>query len=363
MALINLKKTFYKKKVLVTGHTGFKGSWLSLWLTKLGANVLGASLNIPTKPSFFESVNLKRKIKHKKVDIKNYEKLNILINNYKPDFIFHLAAQSLVKKSLDEPIITWKTNTLGTINILESLRNLKKNCSVVLITSDKCYKNLETNRGYTENDILGGNDPYSASKAAAELAIESYIKSFFSKKIKNINIGIARAGNVIGGGDWSPNRLVPDCMRSVQKRKKLILRSPHSTRPWQHVLEAISGYLFLAYYLSKNNNYKYKYEAFNFGPNKNNNFSVLDLIKSMKKKWNKINWVILGKKQFEESNLQRLNISKAAKCLNWKPILTFNETSKMVVEWYKSYYLNQDMYNFSLDQIRTYEKRMLKKNK
>lgn len=359
MNLIQLKKTFYKKKVVVTGHTGFKGSWLALWLNKLGANVLGLSLNVPTLPSFYKSTKLSNKIRSKKIDIRDLNKLSTQINKFKPDFIFHLAAQSLVKKSLEDPIKTWETNTLGTINVLESIKKLKNKCTVVLITSDKCYKNLEINRGYKENDVLGGKDPYSASKASAELAIESYIQSFFVNKTKNLNIGIARAGNVIGGGDWSKNRLIPDCMKSIKKYRKLELRSPNSTRPWQHVLEAISGYLYLAYNL---NNYKsINYEAFNFGPEKSNNHSVLDLIKSMKKNWNIIRWVILKEKKFDESKLLRLNISKANKILKWKPILTFEETSKMVVDWYREYYNNKNMYSFSLEQINNYEKKMFKK--
>lgn len=359
MSLINLKKTFHKKKVIVTGHTGFKGSWLTLWLNKLGANVLGLSLNVPTKPSIYECINIKKKINNKKVDIRNLKKLRAEINKFKPDFIFHLAAQSLVKKSLEDPVKTWETNTIGTINILESVKTMKNDCTLILITSDKCYKNRETNRGYKENDILGGKDPYSASKASAELAIESYIKSFYIGKNKNIKIGIARAGNVIGGGDWSRNRLIPDCMRSIEKGLRLKLRSPFSTRPWQHVLEAISGYLYLA--SSLNRNKKLNYEAFNFGPNKKNNHTVLDLIKSMKKNWNKIKWIVLKKNQFDESNLLRLNISKANKKLKWKPILSFSETSRMVVTWYMSYYNNKNMYNFSLEQINQYEKKMTKK--
>ena len=248
---LDIYKQFKNKTVLVTGHTGFKGSWLTLWLVLLGAKVIGLSINFPSNPSHFNLMKLQKKINHKKIDIRNLKLLKKIFRRYQPDYVFHLAAQSLVKKSYSEPIYTWGTNTMGTLNILESLRELKKNCVAVLITSDKSYKNVEIKRGYKENDILGGGDPYSSSKASAELAIQSYISSFFSSKKTKVLIGIARAGNVIGGGDWSENRLVPDCAKSWSKNKKVLIRNPRSTRPWQHVLEAIWGYLLLASDLKK----------------------------------------------------------------------------------------------------------------
>ncbi len=230
-------KRFKNKKVLVTGHTGFKGSWLTIWLKILGAKVLGISNGVLTNPSIFKITKLEKKIESRKVDIRNLKKVKKIFLSFKPDFVFHLAAQSLVQKSYKSPLETFETNSLGTLNILEALRGIKKKCTVILITSDKSYKNLELKRGYRENDILGGLDPYSASKGSAELIIQSYINSYYKKNNK-ILIGVARAGNVIGGGDWSVNRLVPDCVKSWSKKKTVLLRNPSSTRPWQHVLEA-----------------------------------------------------------------------------------------------------------------------------
>ena len=352
---------FKNKTVVVTGHTGFKGSWLSLWLTLLGAKVIGLSLDVPTKPSHFNAAKLKTKIKHKKMDIRNLKLLKNVFKKHQPHYVFHLAAQSLVKRSYSNPIRTWQTNTIGTLNILESLREVKKNCVAVLITSDKSYKNLEIKRGYNENDILGGSDPYSASKASAELAIQSYINSFFSPKSTKVLIGIARAGNVIGGGDWSEDRLIPDCIKSWSKNKKVLIRNPQSTRPWQHVLEAISGYLLLAQSLKKNK--KLHGEAFNFGPGNNKNYNVMFLVRLMKKYWQKVSWKTLkkNKKSFYESNLLKLNCNKAKTILKWRSILSFVETIKMVANWYKDYYTKpNNAYQTSLYQIKEYDK-ILKK--
>jgi len=295
MKQFNFYKQFKNKKVLITGHTGFKGSWLTSWLVMLGAKVTGLSINIPTTPSHFKAIKLKNKINHKKVDIRNLKLLKKTFKKYQPDYVFHLAAQSLVKKSYYDPIYTWETNTIGTLNVLESLREIKKNCIAVLITSDKSYKNLEIKRGYKENDILGGKDPYSASKASAELAIQSHISSFFPLKKTKVLVGIARAGNVIGGGDWSENRLIPDCVKSWSKNKRVLIRNSQSTRPWQHILEAVRGYLLLALTLKKNK--KLHGEAFNFGPENTKNYSVIFLIKLMKKYWKEISWKMPNKKK------------------------------------------------------------------
>ena len=286
---------FKNKTVLVTGHTGFKGSWLTSWLVLLGAKVIGLSIDIPTNPSFFKATGLKYKIKHKKVDIRNLKILKENFKKYKPDYVFHLAAQALVKKSYLNPIYTWTSNTIGTLNVLESLRHVNKKCIAVFITSDKSYKNLEIKRGYKENDMLGGKDPYSASKASAELVIQSYVSSFFPLKKTKVLIGIARAGNVIGGGDWSENRLIPDCVKAWSKNKKVLIRNPNSTRPWQHVLEAIWGYLLLAAKLKKNK--KFHGQAFNFGPNYNANHNVISLVKLIKKHWENTSWIVVKKKK------------------------------------------------------------------
>ena len=252
---MNFDSFFKNKKIIVTGHTGFKGSWLTLWLTEIGADVLGISKDVPTKPSHYKLLNLEKKIKSKKIDIQNLKEIKKEIKNFKPDYIFHLAAQSIVKKSYINSIETWKTNLMGTVNILESLKEVKKETVTIIITSDKCYKNIETTRGYKENDILGGEDPYGASKSAAEIAINSYIKSFYNNKNNKNYIASTRAGNVIGGGDWSENRLLPDCIKSWINRKSPKIRNPNSTRPWQHVLEVIYGYLLLAKKLKKIKNF------------------------------------------------------------------------------------------------------------
>ena len=358
MLLFNL---FKNKKVLVTGHTGFKGSWLTSWLVLLGAKVIGLSIDIPTTPSHFKATKLQNKISHKRMDIRNLELLKKTFKKYQPDYVFHLAAQPLVKKSYSDPIYTWETNTIGTLNVLESLREIRKKCVAVLITSDKSYKNIEIKRGYKENDILGGRDPYSASKASAELTIQSYIGSFFPVEKTKVLIGIARAGNVIGGGDWSENRLIPDCVKSWSKNKKVLIRNPKSTRPWQHVLETASGYLTLASSLKKNK--KLHGEAFNFGPNNTKNYDVMFLVKHMRKYWKKVSWKIekKNKKIFFESNILKLNCKKAKSILQWNSILSFGETVDMTVNWYKNYYSKpKKIYETSLSQIKEYEK-LLKK--
>tara|TARA_Y100000758_G_scaffold263588_1_gene202553 strand:+ start:38 stop:1126 length:1089 start_codon:yes stop_codon:yes gene_type:complete len=360
---MNLKKNFKNKTIIVTGHTGFKGSWLSLWLKILGAKVVGLSINIPSSPSHFGVLKLQKNIIHKRMDIRNLKLLKKTFKKYQPDYVFHLAAQSLVTKSYLDPTYTWETNTIGTLNVLESLREMKKNCIVVLITSDKSYKNLEIKRGYNESDILGGKDPYSASKASAELAIQSHISSFFPLKKTKVLIGVARAGNVIGGGDWSENRLIPDCVKSWSKNKRALIRNPNSTRPWQHVLEAVGGYLLFASTLKKNK--KLHGEAFNFGPNSSKNYKVIFLVKLMRKYWKKISWKVAykNKKNFQESNLLKLNCNKAKINLKWKNILSFNEMISMVADWYNSYYSNpKKIYKTSYNQIKKYEKLLEKRS-
>ena len=359
---MNFKK-FKNKKILITGHTGFKGSWLTLWLVLLGAKVTGLSIDLPSKPSHFKVTGLKSKINHKKADIRNLKLLRKTIKKLQPDYVFHLAAQSLVKKSYYKPLFTWETNAIGTLNILESLREVKKKCTVVLITSDKVYKNLEIKRGYHENDILGGKDPYSASKTSAEFVIQSYISSFFPSKKTKVLIGIARAGNVIGGGDWSEDRLIPDCVKSWSKNKKVLIRNPKSTRPWQHVLEAVCGYLLLALNIEKNK--KFHGEAFNFGPNNSKNYNVIFLVKLMKKHWKKVSWQVTrkNKKNFHESNLLKLNCNKSKANLKWRCILNFKETIRMTTNWYKQYYLKSDkIYKISFKQIREYENLLKKRS-
>ena len=346
---------FRKKRVLITGHTGFKGSWLTFWINQLGGKVCGISKDIPTKPSLFKSLNLKNEISDKRLDLRDLNKLKKLIKNFQPDFVFHLAAQALVKKSYDDPINTFTTNSIGTLNILESLKVLKKKCNVVLITSDKSYKNLEISRGYKETDELGGYDPYSASKGCAEFIIKSYLKSFYYKK-DNLKIGVARAGNVIGGGDWSENRVIPDSFKAWSKNIPVTIRSPNSTRPWQHVLEVLSGYLKLA--ISLKNKPNLNGEAFNFGPKKYQNKRVIDVINEIKKSLPTLKVKINNKRTFTESNLLKLNSFKALKKLNWTNRLSFSDTIKMTSQWYKLFYEEKNMISFTAKQIKEFEQKL-----
>tara|TARA_B100001059_G_C17783531_1_gene555696 strand:- start:505 stop:1584 length:1080 start_codon:yes stop_codon:yes gene_type:complete len=333
-----LSKYFKNKRIIITGHTGFKGSWLTLWLKELGANILGLSIGEPSKPSHFKLLNLK-KIKSKRIDVTNYSALKREINKFKPDFIFHLAAQAIVKKSYDSPLETFRTNFLGTVNLLDILKDNKKETISIIITSDKSYKNIETNKGYKEEDKLGGDDPYGASKSAADIAINSYIKSFFKNKKNKNFVAVARAGNVIGGGDWSENRLIPDCMKSWLQKKIVKIRNPNSTRPWQHVLDVIYGYLLLAINLKKNK--RIHGEAFNFGPSIKLNYRVLDILQNSKNIWPSIKWKIVNKSKFKENYLLNLNNQKAKKIINWQPVLNIKNTIKLTIDWYKDYSLNK----------------------
>ena len=355
-------KVFKNSKVIITGHTGFKGSWLTAWLKLLGANIMGISINSPTNPSHFKVSKVGKNIKNIKLDIRNKKELEKKIISFKPKFIFHLAAQSLVAISYQKPTFTWQTNVIGTLNILEAVRKLKNKCNLIIITSDKCYHNKEIHYGYKETDVLGGKDPYSGSKASAEILIKSYINSFFLEKNKNIRITTARAGNVVGGGDWAKYRIVPDCVRSWSKNKQAKLRKPNATRPWQHVLEAVGGYLCLAVNLNLNN--KINGESFNFGPSLKKEYSVLDLVRSMSNHWQNVSWkkISSSKKVFFESGLLRLNCSKAKKILKWKSILKFDETMELVATWYRSFYSNRaNIDNTTKDQIKIFQKLAFKR--
>ena len=354
----SLLKTFNNKTVIVTGHTGFKGSWLSLWLSSLGAKVVGISNNIPSEPSNFIASGLDKIIEDIRLDIRDTDLVGKVIEAHQPDFIFHLAAQALVRTSYNSPLETITTNAIGSANILEGVRKLNKLVSVVMITSDKVYDNSEWVWGYRETDIIGGKDPYSASKGMAEIAIYSYIESFYNKPNSNVRIGIARAGNVIGGGDWASDRLVPDCMKAWSLGETVEVRSPNSTRPWQHVLEPLSGYLTLASNLSESK--KYHSEAFNFGPHANQNYSVREIIDEMANHWSQVRWddTSQSQKHFHEAGLLKLNCDKALSELHWQPALEFDETVKMTVEWYKLYYENKlsSMSDFTLNQIQDFTK-------
>ena len=355
-------KIFRNSRVIITGHTGFKGSWLTAWLKQLGAKVMGISLDPPTYPSHFGASKINLGIKDVRLDIRDKVKLEQKITAFKPNFVFHLAAQSLVGLSYKNPTITWQTNVLGTLNVLESLRKLKNVCNVVIITSDKCYFNREIHYGYKETDILGGKDPYSGSKASAELLIKSYISSFFLNNKTRIRIATARAGNVIGGGDWANNRIIPDCVRSWSKNKKAELRNPRASRPWQHVLEAVGGYLCLAINLTFSKHLHG--ESFNFGPNLSREYSVLELVKAMSNYWENASWKVMPKsrKKFYESELLRLNCNKAKKILKWESILKFDESIEMVSNWYRNYYLDsKSIGNITTEQITRYQSLAVKR--
>ena len=346
-------KTFKNKKILITGHTGFKGSWLTHWLLIMGANVTGFSKDIPTKPSLFDSLKNSKRIDHIKGDITNPKLIKKIISKVKPDYIFHLAGQSIVANSFTDTVETWQTNTLGTVNVLNSLKYLNKKCSVVMVTSDKCYENVEWLWGYKETDKLGGHDPYSASKASAELAINSFYKSFFKSNSK-IRIASARAGNVIGGGDWSNYRIIPDCIKSWSKKRVAMIRNPNSYRPWQHVLEPIVGYLYLATRLNQENDLNG--ESFNFGPKSSEKIEVKHLVKLMSKKWLKSKWKIQKSSiNIKESVALKLNCEKANMMLEWEPALNINHTIDMTIDWYKKfYYKKSDINSFTTNQINDY---------
>ena len=334
--------SYSNKKVVITGHTGFKGAWLVAWLKQLGANVVGIALDPPTQPSHFGSAHLADGMLDLRIDIRNQLDLEEAIVSAQPDFVFHLAAQALVRRSYDYPTETWQTNVLGTLHVLEALRKLNKPCSAVIITSDKCYDNVEWVWGYRETDAMGGPDPYSASKGAAELAIRSHIKSYFPSATSKVRISSARAGNVIGGGDWAADRIVPDCVKAWSSNNLVELRNPHSTRPWQHVLEPLSGYLCLGIALSQRP--ELHGEPFNFGPQAQQNHSVLELVQQMALHWEQVRWQDVSGSMVVpyESGLLKLNCDKSLHDLQWHAVMGFEDTVRMTAEWYRAYFQQPD---------------------
>ena len=351
---MSFTNNFKNKVVLVTGNTGFKGSWLSLWLNLMGAKVIGVSKDIPTIPSHYK-LNNKFYLKNEKFDLSNKKLITKIIKNIEPDYLFHLAAQPIVLESYSDPYATYLSNTVGTLNILESLKESNHKCTAILITSDKCYENINKKVNYKENDRLGGLDPYSSSKASAELIIRSYYESYFKTKSSNVRICSARAGNVMGGGDWAKHRIVPDCMKSWSEGKKVIIRNAKSTRPWQHVLEPLSGYLALAKSLSKDQNLNG--EAFNFGPNSSSSHTVKELVDNLSLYYpGSESKVIPDKNKRYEANLLSLNCLKAKKLLNWSSKINFKNTAKMTSQWYETYYNSSpnNAYKLSLEQIERY---------
>lgn len=345
------------KTVWLSGHTGFKGAWLAAWLVRLGARVHGFSLP-PEEPSLFKQLGIESRIVHEIGDIRNHDAVKKSIVAAQPDFVFHLAAQPLVRFSYSEPLLTYETNVMGTAHVLEALRSLDKPCAAVLVTTDKCYENREMDYAYDEEDHLGGHDPYSSSKAAAEIVISAYRRSFFGKS--PVRIASARAGNVIGGGDWALDRIIPDCIRTLENGNAIPVRNPSATRPWQHVLEPLSGYLWLAATLTKpelvNTPLKEVAAAFNFGPDKEANRPVIDLVKEVLKHWPGSFEDKSDPHAVHEAKLLMLSTAKAERVLQWKPAWNFEAAIRRTVEWYRNMHQSPaSASELTLKQIGEYE--------
>ncbi len=349
-----MKNNFWKnKKVLITGHTGFKGSWLTLILSTLGAKITGYALNPITKPNFFDGAKLNRYlVKDYRNDILDYKKLKNVISVFEPQIVFHLAAQSSVIESYKEPRGTIKTNVLGTANVMEAVKFCKSTKSLIIVTTDKVYLNLEKKIPFEEKDYLGGHDIYSGSKAAAEIVTQSYKKSFF-KEGKPCNIATVRSGNCIGGGDWTKDRIVKDCAESFLNNKKLILRRPNATRPWQHVMEPLFGYLKLAEKLYFNNKFE---GAWNFGPKQKNNLKVIEVAKFGKQLLNSKSKILIKKSKYYESTNLSLNSSKSLKYLKWKTLMDAKQALKLSFNWYEFFKRGErsKVVNFTIKQIKNY---------
>lgn len=350
---------YRNKTVLVTGHTGFKGSWLSIWLKELEANVVGYALKPYTNRDNFVLSGLEDRVTHIISDVRDYKKLKEVFTKYKPEFVFHLAAQPIVRESYLNPKETYDINVGGTVNVFECCRLTNSVKVIINVTSDKCYENKECIWGYRENDPMGGYDPYSSSKGCSELVTAAYRKSFFnpdSFKQHRKSLSSVRAGNVIGGGDWQKDRLIPDCIRALENREVIKIRNPEATRPWQHVLEPLSGYLLLA---SKMYQKPEKFSgAWNFGPNYESIVSVREIVSMLVEKWGNGKWLdISNKSEPHEANLLSLDISKARIFLDWQPIWNIKKSIEKTLEWYKKHN-EENVYEMCLNQIKTIEKTM-----
>ena len=348
-----LAETYADRRVLVTGHTGFKGAWLSQWLDHLGASVSGYSYGTPTDPSAFDLLGLDRRLDHHVGDIRDRRRLADVIDEVRPEMGFHLAAQPLVLRSIADPVETFEVNTMGMVNILECIRERPEIQTAVLVTSDKAYRNEEWDRGYRETDHLGGHDPYSGSKSCAELVAHSYHHSFL--RDAPTRTATTRAGNVIGGGDWASDRIVPDCIRAWSIGEAATVRSPRATRPWQHVLEPLSGYLWLGARLLTDE--QLDGEAFNFGPGAAQDETVADLIESMTQRWDGAHWKVAPGSEMAglEASLLKLSCDKALRMLDWHAVLPFTETIELTIDWYRSWHLaDDDLQQITIDQIERY---------
>tara|TARA_B100000989_G_C19515406_1_gene461356 strand:+ start:522 stop:1631 length:1110 start_codon:yes stop_codon:yes gene_type:complete len=362
----NIQDSFKNLRVLVTGDTGFKGSWLCEWLIGMGVECFGLGLVPNTEPALFKQLGLEKRLYHKNLDIRDSSALKKLVIDVQPDIVFHLAAQPLVRLSYDIPIETYETNVMGTVHLLDSLRFLNKKCATVCITTDKCYENQEWLHSYRENDPMGGYDPYSSSKGACEIAIKSYRRSYFSDPDKSgIAVASVRAGNVIGGGDWAVDRIIPDCVSALKLGNPIPVRNRVATRPWQHVLEPLSGYILLANELWCGLNdqetvlgkfhYSKLCDAFNLGPNLDSNRTVYDLVKEVLNNWEG-SWEDRSDPNApHEASLLNLSIDKAFHMLNWSPRWNFSRTVKETISWYKAAQSKVfDAQNFTQKQIEDY---------
>lgn len=330
--------TYQGKRVLVTGHTGFKGSWLCEWLLSLGAEITGFALPPTTSPALFDELGLAARVRHVAGDIRDLVAVRRVVEEVRPQFVFHLAAQPLVRLSYDEPVETYSTNVMGTVNLLEAVRQARHACAVVVVTTDKCYENKEWVYSYREADPMGGHDPYSSSKGAAELVVSAYRRSYFSAPDSIVRLASARAGNVIGGGDWALDRIVPDCIRALQRGEAIPVRNKVATRPWQHVLEPLSGYLWLGACLAEPKLSPYGSElasGFNFGPSLASNRTVAELVQEVLKHWPGRWEDRSDPKAVHEAKLLNLATDKAHHFLGWAPVWSFAETIAQTVEWYR----------------------------
>ena len=361
------RKIYKNRKVLITGHTGFKGSWLSLWLTELGAKVIGYSLEPPTKPNLFEATNLKDKITHIIGDVRDEEYLTSVFEEKQPEFVFHMAAQPLVRLSYKEPKLTYETNVMGTVNVLEAVRKTNSIGVCVVITSDKCYENKEWVYGYRETDPMGGYDPYSSSKGCAELVTAAYRRSFFNPDDCVGNHGVAlssvRAGNVIGGGDWGDDRIIPDAIRALSQKNAVVIRNPLATRPWQYILEPLTGYLLLGASMYRGGA---RYNgAWNFGPSDESITTVEELIKLVIEHWGNGNYAIDTSNHPHEAGLLKLDTSKARTLLGWKPIYDICDVVDKTINWYKNFYegmKEEELHKLMVGEIWEYVNRMNEKD-
>lgn len=343
---------WHGKRVLLTGHTGFKGSWLSLWLQAMGSELRGISLAPPTTPALFDVAKIAEGMDHQTADIRDFDKVNKLFAEFKPEIVIHMAAQPLVRLSYQQPIETYATNVMGTVHVLEAARHAGSVKAIVNITTDKCYENKEWLWGYREDEPMGGHDPYSNSKGCAELVSSAYRKSFLNQA--GIAMATARAGNVIGGGDWALDRLVPDVLRALEQNQPALIRNPHATRPWQHVLEPLSGYLLLAEHLY-NDGLTYA-EGWNFGPNEDDAKPVQWIVNKLCEAWaNGAKWELQPGDHPHEANYLKLDISKAKQKLHWHPHWPLQTALHHITTWHQAWLAGENMRNYCLQQISQYQ--------